>query len=231
MIRRREIPSFVYDPSCVLYLPLWKRDGATFISDDAYGHLATVTGATWGIQGRTFDGIDDWIIIGDTPFDFERTSPFALEIWLKTATTDASSVFSKHGAPDYTGYTMEVVGTGEIDFNLLNDVSPSQYTQVRSTTQVNNNVWHHILCQNLALAGGAGSDIEIYIDGARETTSILTNTLGANSILNNVNLRLASRDAGGQPFNSVVGEAWVYNRTLGLLEARRNYLATRWRYQ
>src|SRR3990167_5915362 len=56
-----QLGEFGLDPSLVLYLPLWKKDGSSFMSDDAYGHLATVTGATWGSQGRTFDGVDDLI--------------------------------------------------------------------------------------------------------------------------------------------------------------------------
>ena len=49
----------------VLWLPLWKLDGAQFTSKDAYGRLVTVTGAPWGPQGRPFDGVDDKFSIPD----------------------------------------------------------------------------------------------------------------------------------------------------------------------
>ena len=47
---------FKLDPSLVLYLPLYELDGSSFRSRDAYGHLATVTGALWTPQGRTLMG-------------------------------------------------------------------------------------------------------------------------------------------------------------------------------
>ena len=56
---------FIFDPSLVLYLPLYQPDGASFASRDAYGHLCTVTGALWTPQGRTFDGADDIIDLGN----------------------------------------------------------------------------------------------------------------------------------------------------------------------
>ena len=41
---------FIFDPSLVLYLSLWKLDGDSFMSKDAYGHLCTVTGALYSIN-------------------------------------------------------------------------------------------------------------------------------------------------------------------------------------
>ena len=53
--------NFIFDPSLVLYLPLHQRDGSSFMSKDAYGHVCTVTGAVWTPEGRLFDGVDDYI--------------------------------------------------------------------------------------------------------------------------------------------------------------------------
>src|SRR3972149_6505876 len=71
---------FQYDPSCVLYLPLYELDGASFASRDAYGHLCTVTGATWGLQGRTFNGTSDWINCGTS--SILVPPQITLEFWL-----------------------------------------------------------------------------------------------------------------------------------------------------
>ena len=53
--------NFIFDPSLVLYLPLYQLDGASFVSKDAHGHLCSVTGALWRPNGRWFDGTDDTI--------------------------------------------------------------------------------------------------------------------------------------------------------------------------
>lgn len=42
----------MHDPYLRFYVDLTKHDGATFMSDDAYGHLCTATSATWGLTGR-----------------------------------------------------------------------------------------------------------------------------------------------------------------------------------
>jgi len=49
---------FIFDPSLVLYLPLYQLDGWAFMSRDAYGHLCSVTGAKWTPQGRDLDEQD-----------------------------------------------------------------------------------------------------------------------------------------------------------------------------
>jgi hypothetical protein len=60
----------IYDPSLVLYLPFADHDmaGSTIISKDLNAHSCTVTGATWGSQGRSFDSTyDDFISVPDSP--------------------------------------------------------------------------------------------------------------------------------------------------------------------
>ena len=47
----------------VFYLPLWSRSlqGSPIVSKDIYAHSCAITGATWGVQGRTLDGSTDLI--------------------------------------------------------------------------------------------------------------------------------------------------------------------------
>lgn len=47
--------SGVPDLDIVLYLPLWKKDGDSFLSDDKTGYLCTVTDAERDITGRVFN--------------------------------------------------------------------------------------------------------------------------------------------------------------------------------
>src|SRR3990167_7681164 len=98
---------FIYDSSLVLYLPLWKLDGSSFMSKDAYGHLCTVTGATWSKQGRIVDGTDDKLALSDTdassPLNF-TTSDFTLEMWLKFDDLDGIQVLWSKGVNADTGY-------------------------------------------------------------------------------------------------------------------------------
>lgn len=59
---------FLLDPHLRLYLPLWKLDGTSFRSEDAYGHLCVATGSPWTPRGRTFNGSGQYITITAPPF-------------------------------------------------------------------------------------------------------------------------------------------------------------------
>ena len=80
-----EMDNFALDPYCRLYLPLWKLDGDSFMSRDAYGHLCTRYGAGgapahWTPQGWVFDGVDDYVNCG---MDIQPISAISVESWLK----------------------------------------------------------------------------------------------------------------------------------------------------
>ena len=90
--------SFILDPALRLYLPLWKLDGNSFQSKDAYGHLATVTGATKVLQGFSFDGVDDKITIPHAAtLDFGLTSFWEMMVF-KLLTLREQGLVSKYDA-------------------------------------------------------------------------------------------------------------------------------------
>lgn len=235
-IESASIPWSTYAPlrdDMLFNVPLWHSGltGSPFTSIDTTGHTCTVTGAVWSSDGRVFNGAE-WIVMSDVPFDFERTDPFAIEVWMNTDnTTTFNPVAKQLHAGDYEGYAVEMDGAnGRIAFYLINDVAPSQYTRVVGTTAVNDGLWHHIVCQNLALSGGDLSDVQIFIDGNLEAVTASTDTLGANSILNNVNLRIGSRDGGGQPYWGSIGEVRIYDQSLTPAEILANHNATKWKF-
>ena len=63
-VNARLLPIDRNDPKLALYFPLWyphgDMTGSTIYSYDTNRHAGVVTGATWGLQGRTF-GTDDEI--------------------------------------------------------------------------------------------------------------------------------------------------------------------------
>ena len=53
---------WVYDPSCVFYLPLSQMDGASLVDRSGYGTPTSVYGAYRdGTNGWSFDGVDDYL--------------------------------------------------------------------------------------------------------------------------------------------------------------------------
>ena len=113
-----------YNPSptgCVLYLPLWhpSLSGPVFSSIDPYGHTCTVTGATWGIQGRTFDGDGDFIGVSSDVFH-QLSQISIVGIVTPTLSGDTELLFQIHNGTDMV--------------------------QVTSTTQMTSGQKYHIGC-------------------------------------------------------------------------------------
>ncbi|MBI2851406.1 MAG: hypothetical protein HYX80_10305 [Chloroflexi bacterium] len=96
---------FIRDPSLMLYLPLYKRDGGAFESHDGYGHPATVSGALWRPGGRYFDGIDDKVNLPDVPA-LSPASQITLEAWFKPAQTAAIGRIVSKFPSDYKGWSI-----------------------------------------------------------------------------------------------------------------------------
>ena len=106
---------FALDPYCKLYLPLWKTDGDSFMSKDAYGHVCTRhADAHWTPQGWSFDGTGDCLSI--THHDsLNITNNFTLELWLKTANLTQTQAYLLHKTTNIYSLIYEFVNN-QIEF-------------------------------------------------------------------------------------------------------------------
>ena len=216
MKKVREIPSFVYDPSCVLYVPLWKRDGSTFISDDGYGHLCTVTGATWGLQGRIHTDDNDTIIIPDAD-SLDMTTNLSVLLWLKPTATGGTIFIAKRSD---TSYSWEMGGDGS--GNLL--VRINSNTNVATQGTYSANVFTFFGGTYDSAAGQITAYINNSSSQAAYSTAITVNT---------VNISLGARFyyPGAEAYtNGTYGELIIFNRTLPPTEMERVRQETKWRY-
>ena len=50
---------------CAFAIDFKKKDGGSFMSDDVFGHLCTNYGSKWQLDGRYFDGVDDYMDCGE----------------------------------------------------------------------------------------------------------------------------------------------------------------------
>ena len=135
---------FIYDPSLVLYIPLHQLDGSLFMSQDAYGHLCTVTGAAWTLQGYDFDGTDDKIDCGsntilDNLFDGGGT----VLAWINVDTDGENSegrIFDKA----VRFYTSGESGANvKLSFYIITDTTDGQWDT--TTTAVIRNRWEFVV--------------------------------------------------------------------------------------
>ena len=206
------------DPSCVLYLPLHRLDGASFMSKDAYGHLCTVTGALWTPQGRSFDGSDDLIDCGN-PVALGETT---FEWWMKTPHdwTAYKGIFDLSSGTFYTGLHM-MPNTGKFYLRLNSSNRREFYNAPADLSG-----WHYYV---LYIAGSGINDIDnstLEIDGAALTPG---STVKTNAPLAWDKFILGMSDYGF--LECTIDEVRIYNRGLTPLEIQHHYLAAKWRYR
>ena len=223
---------FIFDPSLVLYLPLYELDGASFMSKDSHGHLCTVTGAVWRPNGRYFDGVDDYIQISNPPVTTNQQG--TISVWLNKDAT-SRQCFMCYGKPD----------TASIDaMRFYIDANDDVYYDVYQSgvntmcldsadNVITSGRWH------LVTFTSDGSTIKAYVDGVEKA---LTASVGTNTGLWFADVQVEPADTivfGGyyrlgalvEDYAGYIGEIRVYRRALTPQEVEHNYLATKWRYR
>ena len=215
----REFPGFVYDPSLVLYLPLWKRDGASFMSEDRHGHLCTAYGAVWTPMGRSFDGTDDYLN-GGTHTSLDVPAFLTLEAWVYLRTSAWGAIVSKRkGVPWEASYSLEINAT-TLEFTC--DTTATGTGGGGKAHAFPTGVWHHVAgtYDGAALKFFANGEIfgSIALTGLRTQT---TNPLMIGDL----------DETNKEWFNGLIGEVSIWSRALTEHEILNHYLATKWRYQ
>ena len=210
---------FIYDPYLVLYLPMYRLDGASFRSRDAYGHLCTAAGSLWRPDGRRFDGIDDKV---DIPYtSILNPNQFTLSLWVKVTGgqgTDRSPVTSRQAMPSAGGYIFYARSTNVWEFWIGN------VTWGNTTGgSVVLNEWTYLTA---TYNNGTTNHYENGVFKGKLTKTLLVNSskpfrIGAG----------ATEGTGDFWFPGTVGEVALYRRALTPLEIQHNYVATKWRYR
>ena len=211
---------FKLDASCVLYLPLYELDGAKIRSKDAYGHLATVTGALWTPQGRTFVAAGgDRIVVPDAA-SIDFTNALTLIAWVKLSAIDAwNGVIGKATTIwSQTSYTLRVL----LDNTFSADLSADGVTPVALTVAgaLSKDVWYH-----LATTFNR-PDRVLYKNGVSVATSSWDNDV----FVGTSDIYLGKYAGDSATVSGTIGEVFLYNRALTALEIQHIYLATKWRY-
>jgi hypothetical protein len=204
---------FIFDPSLVLYLPLYELDGSSFRSKDAYGCVSTVTGAVWTPRGRSFDGIDDSI-----------TAPYYQGLGLTQAVTVEAIIMPKQ-TKEYG--VIVIKQTNQYIFDLHNDyarfdfyAAASWHTQQDASHLISQNIWHH-LCVTYDR-----NKVKMYDQGELFYSNSETTAMPSSS-----GQLLINGAIGGNALQCELGELRIYSRALNPTEIQHNYLATKWRYR
>lgn len=203
---------------CVLDFQFAERSGSTVYDQSGNGNNGTVYGATW-VKGRllgglSFDGVDDYVNIADSPSQRGMSELTIHVLWKATAWTPTFyGIVAKWASNVRRHYLLGYPSEGKLWFWVSDGTS----TQNVTIPQPSVGVWH-----TLVGVFKGGNYIKLYVDGVEMASAATT---------------IASiSNATGEPLyvgryatyygNGAIDEVRIYNRALSDAEikAHSNYL-------
>lgn len=115
---------YVFDPDVALYLPLYdtRLKDTQFLSMESHGHLCTVTGALWTSQGRSFNGVGDYITI-ENHASLDLTGDYTIIFWVNLSSLGSTQYVINKKIDANNGYAIAfyrlLAGAGA-NWNVLN---------------------------------------------------------------------------------------------------------------
>ena len=191
-------------------------EGAGTVLGDASGHThtGTITGATWTTAGRfghalSFDGVNDWVTVVDTP-NLDLGTGMTLEAWVyPTALSGGAangwrSVILKE-TPGNLSYALYA----NADVNRPNAfVNTGVERGVYGTSPLPLNVWTHLA------ATYDGGTLRLYVNGSQ----VSSRTVGGTLVASTMPLRIGGNAAWGEYFAGLIDEVRIYSRALSPAE-------------
>lgn len=185
------------------------------------GFLAFPAGSTVDV-----DGTDDFIDLGTaTDFNFERTDPFSVSIWIKIDDSGAGQlrglVSRALTSGNFTGWTLWLRSDNEFHFFFRNDNTPDNEINVSTQATFSSaDGWINFV---LTYDGSvAASGVTIYKDGSLIPFDTDSDTLNA-STLATVNATIGSTNNGGSPFTGEITDVAIWGSELSSLEVSQIY--------
>ena len=199
------------DPYCKLYLPLWKLDGDSFADHSAYGHLCTNHGSLWIPQGRSFDGVDDYVNLPD--LNLHNLASLTIETWVNGVSLAGQPVAFFIGDGFSGGEWSVILAVYKNKFGFgLEFGSTDCYCNGVET--LSTGVWYHLV------AVKDGTAMRTYIDGAQDDSAI-----GPSTTNDNTNHRIGGTVSTNPDFfwDGLIGEVRIYSRALTPQEILDHY--------
>lgn len=158
-----------------------------------------------------FDGVNDYLSVGDKPILSFTNNIFTFEFWMKASSTPSLiGVLGKRGSPwEYGIFTLTA---GTMNFSAWNTGGASVYSTSASYTPT----WTHFAWS------ANGTNAKLYKNSALVSTAAKSAYVMGNTDM--PFLIGASGSASGiRFFNGLIDEVRVYNRALGAAEIKKHY--------
>lgn len=176
--------------------PLWKTVSLTLMAFCVCGSVRATSGLIdrWSGDGNAEDSIGQWngaatnitYTTGHSnqAFAFDGTASinfgtnaavfgmgdFTIGVWVQTTGSGPQEILSKTYACGPTSFDLQIVPTGLVSFNI-GDTNGDTQNVTSSLRRVDDGVFHHVAVSR------SGSDLLVFIDGAKSGWSPGTNTI------------------------------------------------------
>lgn len=173
----------------------------------------TANNRRWGAGALMFDGVDDYVNLGDNAV-LQPTSNLSVESWFKTTSTADMRIVRKRGY----GYSLNVT-SGKVSFLIVNSAATA--FQTTSTQKYNDGLWHH------AVGTYNGSTVSVYVDGQN------VGSTAAGTIYYSAGGVSIGRDGdySGSYFQGIIDSTRIYSRALTASEILSNFNSSRIEFQ
>ena len=182
-----------------------KVSGTTLVDRSGRGHTGTISGATWSTQGKfggalSFDGVNDWVTIGDTAA-LDLTTGMTLEAWVAPSTLSGWRTALLKERPGGLAYALYTSG---------DDTRPSGYVAapgdvaVIGSASLPVNTWTHV-----ALTYD-GANLRLFVNGVQVRTTALSSAITTSTGV----LRIGGNSVWSEFFQGRIDDVRIYNRAL-----------------
>jgi hypothetical protein len=160
-----------------------------------------------------FDGVDDFINLGDKQaFDFGYSN-FSITAWVQsTASNSGTYIIGKYNSGAESSYGLGTDGEGFV-YSFIVDSLP--YADVRGSTQFRDTLWH-----NITAVFNRNSYLNIYVDGMLESSIDISCEAG---YIGNDFPLFIGKILSGQHYSGKIDDIRIYNRDLNPEEVSQIY--------
>lgn len=161
-----------------------------------------------------FDGVNDYAATATKAFNFERTQPFSVSLWVKMSSLSGTGILCGTMS-NLTSRGWQIArplaGDGTWKFNLVGTNTTSEIEVWSAFYTLPVGVWTHLAVTYDGSATAAG--VKIFVNGGQLFNNVIVNNLTATTIPGNA-FAVGAGAAGGTPSFATIDEVSIWTVAL-----------------
>ena len=208
-----------FDKSLVGYWSMDYYSNAGIFDNSSYKNFGTFAGGLsanniiTGVRGKglSFDGIDDYIEIGNVASLNLPSTDLTLSAWINLRNCSTANAFIHK----YLQYSFAVINFSSVCELTYADSSDWSFANFGYYGSVSSGVWHHVV-----VTKNQSNVVTIYLDG----TSIISKNFGGSITASSNSLLIgAYKGINNYFFSGSIDEVIIFNRALSVSEVKTLY--------